>query len=118
MNKDKRQRNMLVSHSTKHINDWKQLSLKHRKITDKLISDELITEELKSSTGLLLFSMLYLNILRTSISLEQFEYPQNNAYSLIMYSQLGLSPCKCFYRTCNINQRGYLQLGHPPLAKI
>lgn len=118
MNKDKRQRNMLVSHSTKHINDWKQLSLKHRKITDKLISDELITEELKSSTGLLLFSMLYLNILRTSISLEQFEYPQNNAYFLIMYSQLGLSPYKCFYRTCNINQRGYLQLGHPPLAKI
>ena len=50
------ERNLLVSHSTKHINDLKQLLLKHRKITD----------ELKSSIGVLLFNMLYSNIRRTS----------------------------------------------------
>ena len=42
--------NLLVSHSTKHINDLKQLLLKDSKITD----------ELKSSIGLLLFNMLEL----------------------------------------------------------
>ena len=42
--------NLLVSHSTKHMNDLKQLLLKDSKITD----------ELKSSIGLLLFNMLEL----------------------------------------------------------
>ena len=48
--------NLLISHSTKHINDLKQLLLKHRQSTDKL----------KSSTEFLLFDMLVSNILRTS----------------------------------------------------
>ena len=59
LNKNERhaaERNLLVSHSTKHINDLIQLLLKHRKITD----------ELKSSIGLVLFNMLYSNIFRTS----------------------------------------------------
>ena len=43
------ERNLSVSHSTKHINDLKQLLLKHCTITD----------EVKSSIGLLLFNMLY-----------------------------------------------------------
>ena len=47
------ERNLLISHSTKHVNDFKQLLLKHRKRTD----------ELKSSTGFLLFNMLISNIL-------------------------------------------------------
>ena len=50
------ERNLLISHSTKHVNDLKQLLLKDRKRTDQL----------KSSTGFLLFDKLISNILITS----------------------------------------------------
>ena len=50
------EQNLLISHSTKHVNDLKQLLLKHHKRTDQL----------KSSTGFLLFYKLISNILRTS----------------------------------------------------
>ena len=59
LSKNERQaaeRNLLVSHSTRHINDLKQLFLKHRKITYGP----------NSSIGLLLFNILDSNILRTS----------------------------------------------------
>lgn len=50
------ERNLLVSHSTNHVSDLKELLLKHRKNFDGL----------KSPTCLLLFNIFYSNILRTS----------------------------------------------------
>ena len=59
---------MLISHSTKHINDLKQILVKHRKRTD----------ELKSSTGFLLFNMLISNILRTSRAMRISSFKTKN----------------------------------------
>ena len=50
LNKNERhpaERNLFISRSTKHVNDLKELLLKHRKRTDQL----------KSSTGFLLFNL-------------------------------------------------------------
>ena len=60
--------NLFVSHSTKDINDLKQLLLKHRKITD----------ELKSSIDLLLFNMLNSNIVRTSRAMRISSFKTKN----------------------------------------
>ena len=60
--------NLLISHSTKHINDLKQLLLKHHKIID----------ELESSIGLLLFNMFYSNILRTSRAMRISSFKTKN----------------------------------------
>ena len=62
------EQNLFVSHSTKHINDLKQLLLKHCKITD----------ELKSSIDLLLFNMLNSNILRTSRAMRISSFKTKN----------------------------------------
>ena len=71
LNKNERhaaERNLLILHSTKHVNDLKQLLLKHRKRTD----------EVKSSTGILLFNMLILNILRTSRAMRISSFKTKN----------------------------------------
>ena len=52
----------------KHVNDLKQLLLKHRKRTDQL----------KSSAGLLLFNMLISNILRTSRAMRISSFETKN----------------------------------------
>ena len=62
------EQNLFVSHSTKHINDLKQLLLKHCKITD----------ELKSSIDLLLFNMSNSNILRTSRAMRISSFKTKN----------------------------------------
>ena len=60
--------NLLISHSTKHVNVLKQLLLKHRKRTD----------ELKSSSGFLLFNMLISNILRFSRAMRISSFEAKN----------------------------------------
>ena len=62
------ERNLLILHSTKNINDLKELLLKHHKRTD----------ELKSSTGFLLLKMSISNILRISRAIRIFSFKTKN----------------------------------------